>query len=141
MSATAPSLTDEQIFKATRDCIDAWNTLDVEATLATYTDDVVYRDPKTRGKIVGKDDLRRYLTKFFKVWDFQFTVTEEHRLEGKDAQMCMWSADLTHRAGGETITLHGMDICEVRGTQLSRDEAFMDTLPLVPLMEAAKKQK
>ena len=41
-------------------------------------------------------------------------------------------------AGGETITIHGMDICEVRGTQLSRDEAYMDTLPLTELMAALK---
>ena len=52
-------LTDQEIFKATRDCIAAWNTLDLEGTLATYTDDVTYRDPKTSGKIIGKDDQIR----------------------------------------------------------------------------------
>jgi ketosteroid isomerase-like protein len=138
MSATATSLTDEQIFKATRDCIEAWNSLDLEATLATYTDDVVYRDPKTRGKIHGKDALRRYLTKFFAVWDMQFTVVEEHRLAGQDAQLCMWDCEIRHRAGGAPITVSGMDICGVRGTQLCRDEAFMDTLPLEALLDAQR---
>jgi ketosteroid isomerase-like protein len=138
MSATTTSLTDQQIFKATRDCIEAWNSLDLEATLATYTDDVVYSDPKTRGKIHGKDDLRRYLTKFFQVWDMQFSVIEEHRLVGQDAQLCMWDCKIRHRAGGETIVLSGMDICGVRGAQLCRDEAFMDTLPLEALIAAQR---
>lgn len=133
-------LTDQQIYKATRDCIAAWNTLDLEATLATYTDDVVYRDPKTSGKIIGKDALRSYLRKFFKVWDMQFRVTEEHRLAGLDGQVVMWDCDITPRAGGETKTVSGMDICMVRGTQLSRDEAYMDTSVLAVLRPDVAKQ-
>jgi ketosteroid isomerase-like protein len=138
MSATATSLTDAQIFRATRDCIHAWNSLDLEATLATYTDDVVYRDPRTRGRIHGKADLRRYLSKFLKVWDMQFTVVEEHRLVGQDAQLCMWDCRIRHRSGADSITLSGMDICGVRGGRLSRDEAFMDTLPLEALLQAQR---
>ena len=127
-------LKDHEIYKATRDCIAAWNTsLDLEATLATYTDDVVYRDPKTNGKIVGKDALRSYLRKFFRVWDMQFRVTEEHRLAGLDGQLVMWDCDISARAGGEMRTVSGMDICMVRGSQLCRDEAYMDTSVLALL--------
>jgi uncharacterized protein (TIGR02246 family) len=129
-------LTDQQIFKATRDCIAAWNTLDLEATLATYTDDVVYRDPKTSGKIIGKDALRSYLRKFFQVWDMQFRVTEEYRLVGLDGQLVMWDCDITALDGGETKTVSGMDICIVRGHQLARDEAYMDTSVLSLLRKA-----
>ncbi len=130
-------LTDQQIYKATRDCIAAWNTLDLEGTLATYTDDVIYRDPKTSGKIIGKDALRNYLRKFFKVWDMQFRVIEEHRLANLNGQLVMWDCDITARAGSPTKTVTGMDICMVRGTQLCRDEAFMDTSILSLLRPAA----
>ena len=130
-------LTDQEIFKATRNCIDAWHTLDVEKTLATYTDDVIYRDPKTSGKILGKDALRSYLRKFFKVWDMRFTVTEEHRLAGLDGQLVMWDCDITSRASGEMKTVSGMDICMVRDGQLSRDEAYMDTAVLSLLRPGA----
>lgn len=126
-------LTDQEIYDATRNCIAAWNTLDLEATLATYTDDVIYRDPKTSGKIIGKDDLRRYLTKFMKVWNMQFRVVEEYRLAGLDGQLVIWDCDIAARAGGEVRTVAGMDICMVRGTQLCRDEAFMDTSILAAL--------
>ena len=67
-------LSDTLLFDATRNCIEAWNTLDLEATLATYTDDVVYRDPGTDGRIEGKENLRRFLAKFMRAWDMRFRV-------------------------------------------------------------------
>ncbi|WP_157187554.1 nuclear transport factor 2 family protein [Nocardia vinacea] len=130
-AVTEPLLTDEEIFSATQRCIEAWNTLDVEKTLATYTDDVDYRDPGTRGTIRGSDALRRYLRKFFEVWDMQFRVLEDRRIAGANAQVCVWEVDITPRDGSApTITERGMDLIHVRGNQLSRDHAFMDRLSL-----------
>lgn len=126
-------LSDEAIFAATRHCIDMWHTLDVEKTLSTYTDDVIYSDPKIKGVINGKDDLRRYLTRFFRVWDMNFRIVEERRLAGMNGQLCRWECDIQHRKGGPRIMIPGMDVVEVRGEQLSRDQAFMDTLPLMEL--------
>ena len=127
-------LTDQEIFQATRRCIDAWNTLDLEATLETYTDDVVYCDPKTGKRIIGKAHLRRYLAKFFVRWDMQFEVTEEYRLEGLDGQAVLWNCAIRRREGGPWRHVRGMDICMVRGRQLCRDEAYMDTDVLRALM-------
>lgn len=128
----APSLrSDEEIFAATRKCIDAWNTLDVDAVLETYTDDIVYRDAGTGGTIEGKDALRRYLTRFLNVWDMQFRVVEDRRIAGSDAQVCVWDVDIRRRGtDGPVVTERGMDIIHVRGEQLCRDEAFMDRVGL-----------
>jgi ketosteroid isomerase-like protein len=127
-------LTDQQIFDATRRCIDMWNTLDLEATLDTYTDDVIYCDPKTGKRIIGKANLRRYLRKFFERWDMQFVVTEEYRLEGQDGQAVLWDCTIRRREGGPSKLVRGMDICMVRGNQLCRDEAYMGTSVLGELM-------
>lgn len=127
-------LTDQQIFSATRRCIDMWNTLDLEATLDTYTDDVIYCDPKTGKRIIGKANLRRYLRKFFERWDMQFVVTEEYRLEGQDGQAVLWNCTIRRRDGGPSRVVRGMDICMVRGHQLCRDEAYMETSVLQELM-------
>ena len=131
-------LTDKQIFGATRNCIAMWNTLDLEATVATYTDDVIYCDPKTGKRIIGKANLRRYLRKFFERWDMQFVVTEEYRLEGQDGQAVLWDCEIKLRSGGPSKTVRGMDICMVRGHQLSRDEAYMETTVLADLMKNAE---
>lgn len=130
-------LTDQEIFSATRRCIDMWNTLDLEATLDTYTDDVTYCDPKTGKRIMGKANLRRYLRKFFERWDMKFVVTEEYRLEGQDGQAVLWDCEIKLREGGPSRTVRGMDICMVRGNQLSRDEAYMETSVLTDLLKLA----
>jgi ketosteroid isomerase-like protein len=127
-------LSDQQIFDATRRCIDMWNTLDLESTLGTYTDDVIYCDPKTGKRIIGKDNLRRYLRKFFERWDMQFVVTEEYRLEGQDGQAVLWDCTIRRRDGGPSKLVRGMDICMVRGDQLCRDEAYMETSVLKDLL-------
>ncbi|WP_226359743.1 hypothetical protein [Pseudonocardia sp. ICBG1142] len=55
----------------------------------------------------------------------------DRRIAGADAQACLWGVDIRPRDSGiEPITMTGMDIIEVRGGQLSRDEAFMDRLPV-----------
>ena len=61
-------LTREELETLARRFLDAWNSQDVEAVLACYTDDVVYRDPNTRGSVNGSDNMRRYLTKLFSTW-------------------------------------------------------------------------
>jgi hypothetical protein len=121
---------DEHIFHTTRTCIDAWNAGDLEWTLSTYTNDVSYRDPKIRGVLNSNADLRRYLDKFFKVWGMTFTVTDERRIAGENSQLCMWDCAFVHLPSGREVTISGMDLCVVRGDQLSTDHAFMDTLPL-----------
>ncbi len=63
----------------------------------------------------------------------QFRVIEERRLAGLDGQLVMWDCDITLNQGGPTRTVTGMDICMVRGHQLCRDEAFMDTAILAEL--------
>lgn len=127
-------MNDHDIFAATRHCIDMWNTLDLEKTLSTYTDDVIYCDPKTGRRIIGKAHLRRYLRKFMERWDMQFTVTEEYRLEGLDGQAVLWDCVIRRREGGPSKLVRGMDICMVRGKQLCRDEAYMETGVLAELM-------
>jgi ketosteroid isomerase-like protein len=127
-------LTDEEVFAATRNCIEMWNTLDVEKTLSSYTDDVSYFDPGVKGHIRGKDELRRYLTRFFRVWEMQFRVLEDRRLAGMDGQVCLWEVDVRRVGGDKKVTVRGMDLIEVRGNQLCRDEAFMDRQALQELL-------
>lgn len=136
---TEKLLSDDEIFKATANCIAAWNTLDVEKTLATYSEDVVYQDPGTHRQIIGKPALRKYLTRFFQVWDMVFHVIEDRRIAGANAQVCMWTVDIKrHGTDGPTVSCPGMDIIHVRDGQLTRDEAFMDRLPMQILLEGQK---
>ncbi|MBF6149487.1 nuclear transport factor 2 family protein [Nocardia nova] len=128
-------LGDKEIFSATRRCVEAWNSLDLEAVLATYSDDVVYQDPGSGGRIIGKENLRRYLRRFLEIWDMQFDVTEDRRISGDNAQVCLWNVTVRRRGDSNSaVATSGMDIIHVNTSgELSRDEAFIDRAPLLAL--------
>ncbi len=132
--AGAGLLGDGEIFALTERCITAWNDGDPEAILSTYSDDVVYRDPALDRPILGKADLRRYVGAFLRAWDMRFDVTENRRLAGADAQVCLWLARVRRRDGtGPTVTVPGIEIIHIREGLLCRDEGYMDLAPLLPL--------
>ncbi len=47
-------LTREELEALARHFLDAWNSQEVETVLSCYTDDLVYRDPNTRGSGIGQ---------------------------------------------------------------------------------------
>ncbi len=130
-------LEDREIFDATRRCIDAWNSLDLEAVLATYSEDVIYQDPGSGGRVVGKERVRRYVRRFLEVWEMKFRVTEDRRIAGSNAQVCLWEAEVRRRIGaGVVVTTSGMDIIHVNEAgELSRDEVYTDRVPLMQLAD------
>ncbi|MEW5947231.1 MAG: nuclear transport factor 2 family protein [bacterium] len=64
--------------------LDAWNSQEVERVVAAYADDLVYRDPNTRGEITDPGDMRRYLTKLFAAWNMRWSLREAHLFEGEE---------------------------------------------------------
>ncbi|MGQ0576132.1 MAG: hypothetical protein ACT4RN_18300, partial [Pseudonocardia sp.] len=60
-------------------------------------------------------------------WDMRFRILEDRRIQGANAQVCLWEVDVKPRdSAAERITVSGMDIIHVRDGRLSRDEAVMD---------------
>ena len=51
----------KRLLEHAKNFLDAWNTQDVELVVATYTPDVQYRDPNTKGFVEGLDAMRKYL--------------------------------------------------------------------------------
>lgn len=62
-------MTKEEMNDLIEQFLDAWNTQDVEKVVACYSDDLIYKDPNTRGEITSLDAMRRYLTKLFFAWN------------------------------------------------------------------------
>ncbi len=124
-------LSDKDIIAATKRCYDAWETGNAAAIVDSYTDDVVYSDMKAVGRIIGGENLRRYITRFVQRYDIKFRVTEEHRLKDVDGLATIWEAAIRPRdAEGRIMTqlvmTRGFDIVMVRGDKVSRDEAYWD---------------
>ena len=110
--------------------LSAWNEQDVETVLSCYTEDCVYLDPNTRGPVVGREALRRYLTKLFARWRMTWSRREVFLLADGDGTAFLWHAKLTPTAGGRTAEVDGMDLALVRDGRLSRNEVYFDRMAL-----------
>ena len=114
--------------------IAAWNTQNVEAVLDCYTDDLVYRDPNTRGEVKGRDAMRRYLRRLFGSWNMHWTLKEVYPLAGVEGSAALWHATFQRAQGGETVEADGMDLVLLEGDRISRNEVYFDRAILAPLM-------
>ena len=114
--------------------LEAWNTQDVDAILACYTGDVSYRDPSTRGVIVGAEKLRPYLEKLLAAWEMTWSLREAYLFEGGDGCAALWHATIKKPGGSQVVEFDGMDLILVHDGLISRNEVNFDRAVLAPLM-------
>ncbi|MBI2895947.1 MAG: nuclear transport factor 2 family protein [Deltaproteobacteria bacterium] len=117
--------------------LSAWNSQDVERVVACYTDDVVYRDPNTRGEVRGADAMRRYLTKLFASWTMHWSLREGHPLAGTEGAAVLWHAVFRRPNDDRAVEADGMDLVLVRGDRISRNEVWFDRAVLAPFLGGA----
>jgi ketosteroid isomerase-like protein len=120
----------EEILELTREVLEAWNKQDVEAVVRCYTPDCTYRDPNTRGPVVGREAFRSYLSRLFAQWQMHWSVREFFPFEDGLGGAFLWRARLTPAAGGKTVEVDGMDLVRLEGQQLSRNEVYFDRAAL-----------
>jgi ketosteroid isomerase-like protein len=130
---------------ATRDglkdrLIEAWNEQDVDAVVNCYTEDLVYRDPNTRGPVEGADAMRRYLTKLFGRWQMHWTVKETLSLDDADGVVGLWRASFRLPGREETVETDGMDLVLIVGDRVKRNEVYFDRAVLAGLLSDRRAQ-
>jgi ketosteroid isomerase-like protein len=112
---------------------DAWNRQDVEAVLERYTEDVVYRDPNTRGEVQGRDAMRRYLTKLFSRWQMHWATRDFFLFGDTNGVAVLWRATLQPKDGDRKVEVDGMDLVLVEGDKVRRNEVYFDRAALAEL--------
>jgi len=117
--------------------LDAWNSQDVERVLDCYTDDVRYRDPNTRGEVVGRDALRRYLTRLFTEWRMNWQSRETCAFTGTDGAAFLWRATVRRAESDEAIEIEGMDLAVLDDGRVARNEVYFDRAALTPSTRVA----
>jgi ketosteroid isomerase-like protein len=123
-------LTRDELENLARHFLDAWNSQNVEAVLACYTDDIVYRDPNTRGSVIGSDNMRRYLTKLFSVWSMNWSLREAHAFRDSDGAAILWHASFSRAGQQSRVEAGGMDSVALRGCLACRNEVYFDRVVL-----------
>jgi ketosteroid isomerase-like protein len=120
----------QKVLALSEKVLSAWNEQDVEKTVACYTEDCLYLDPNTRGHVQGRDALRRYLTRLFEKWTMHWTLREFHPFGAENGGAFLWHASLTSATGGPTAEIDGMDLVQLEGNRLKRNEVYFDRMSL-----------
>jgi ketosteroid isomerase-like protein len=108
----------------------AWNSQDVERVVACYSDDLRYLDPNTRGPITRPDDFRRYLRKLFAAWKMEWRLKEAHLFGSGAGGAFLWRAVIQKPEGERRVEIDGMDLVELEGERIRRNEVYFDRAAL-----------
>jgi ketosteroid isomerase-like protein len=128
-------MNEEKLREITERFLAAWNAQDVEAVLGCYTDDLVYRDPNTRGEIRGADAMRSYLETLFSRWIMTWEPRSIFTLSNKEGVAALWHASFRRPNGTATVEADGMDLILIQGDRISRNEVYFDRTVLASLLE------
>lgn len=112
---------------------DAWNRQDVEAVVQCYTEDLVYRDPNTRGAVEGRDAMRRYLTSLFSRWQMHWATRDFFLFGEADGVAVLWRATLQPKDSEREVEVDGMDLVLMEGDKVKRNEVYFDRAALAEL--------
>jgi hypothetical protein len=129
-------MTRTDLDRVAREVLEAWNTQQVDRVVACYTPDLVYRDPNTRGAVLGADAFARYLAKLFATWRMHWAPREVFPLAGADGAAFSWRARLTLVGTDAGADVEGIDLAILEGDRLKRNEVYFDRAVLAPLLAA-----
>ncbi len=126
--------TEAELVEVAERFLAAWNSQDVEAVVACYSADVAYRDPNTRGEVMGADAMRRYLRKLFAAWRMHWTLKEVHAFADRSGAAVLWHASFRKAGEEQVVDAEGMDLVLMDGDRIKRNEVYFDRAVLAPLM-------
>lgn len=106
----------------------AWTGNQPEHLVRYYSDDAYYRDPARPGGIRGRNALLEYFRKLLKknpawVW------TAKEIIPTAQGFVLKWTATIPIASG--TVITEGLDIVELRGEQIVRNEVYFDRSALL----------
>jgi ketosteroid isomerase-like protein len=113
----------------------AWTGNRPEALIKFYSEDAFYSDPARRQGLRGYAELLPHLRKMLAanpdwVWELVEAIPTEKGFTGK------WKATIP--IGDMVVTEYGVDIVEVSGGKVTRNEVYFDR---AALLEAFRKLK
>ena len=111
----------------------AWTGNQPADLLEFYTDDVFYLDPANPSGISGREKLLKYFEKLLnRNPDWQWEALEIFNTD--KGFTLKWKATVPVK--DKICILHGLDIVEMRGDKICRNEVYFDRVRWLALMRA-----
>ena len=112
--------------------LSSWTGNDPAALLRFYHDDALYIDPANKEGLKGHKEIARYLERLLNVYpDWTWRPIEVFPIE--TGAIVKW--ECTIPIGQETIHEVGLDIVEIEGEKISRNEVYFDRTQLLAAVE------
>jgi hypothetical protein len=113
----------------------AWTGNRPEYLISFYSDDAFYSDPYIPQGLKGKEQLLGYFKKLISIYpDWKYEHVEIFPAKG--GFTLKWKLSIS--VNNETVVDYGMDIVEISGDKIIRNEVYFDT---ARIMKAIKKQQ
>jgi hypothetical protein len=128
----------KELFEFCGKWLSEWTGNRPDALLKYYHDDALYIDPANRDGLKGHKEIRRYFERLLDVYhDWTWKPIEVFPIES--GAIVKW--ECTIPLGQETIHEIGLDIVEIDGNKITRNEVYFDRTRLVAAVEKKRRDR
>ncbi|TFG04521.1 MAG: nuclear transport factor 2 family protein [Promethearchaeota archaeon] len=118
-----------------REWLNAWTGNKPEELIQFYAEDGYYQDPANSEGIRGRSDMLIYFRKLLaKNPDWKWNLDELYPTP--KGFILKWNAKIP--VGKDLVNAKGMDIVELRGDKITKNEVYFDRTPLFEKMGFGK---
>ena len=116
----------------------AWTGNKPDRLIEFYSNDALYLDPANKAGLKGRDQILSYFKKLLGmnpnwIWEVLEVYPTEKGFLGK------WKATIP--VGVDVIIAHGVDIVEIKGSKIVRNEVYFDRTELLEALMRLKTKK
>ncbi len=116
-----------------REWLGTWTGNKPAELLEFYTEDAFYLDPAYPAGLTGRGELAKYFEKLLsRNPDWKWEAVETFNTE--KGFTLKWKATIPVK--DTLLTIQGLDIVEMRGRQISRNEVYFDQVKWMELMKS-----
>ena len=128
----------DELFEFCTEWLAAWTGNRPDTLLQYYAEDALYVDPQHRDGLRGKEEIRNYFEKLLDVYhDWEWRPIEVFPIES--GAIVKWEA--TIHVGEITLTEVGLDIVEIQGKRITRNEVYFDRTRLIDAVDKLRKTR
>ncbi len=128
----------EELFEFCKEWLSAWTGNNPQKLMSYYAEDALYVDPAHQKGLRGHEEVLEYFERLLRVYhDWVWTPIEVFPTE--KGAIVKWRCEI--HVGQETLEETGLDIVELNGRLITRNEVYFDRTRLMAAVERKKQME